>query len=52
MQRQGARWQAATALDLLTELLLLILPAHLVWNLQMPMKKKAMILVAFWVRLP
>ncbi|EME50003.1 hypothetical protein DOTSEDRAFT_50149 [Dothistroma septosporum NZE10] len=49
---QGARWQAVVALDLLTELLLLILPVHLVWNLHMPTKKKAMILVAFWVRLP
>lgn len=41
-----------TAFDIITELLLLALPVHLVWNLQMPMSKKAMIIIAFWIRLP
>ncbi|CAK4031654.1 Hypothetical predicted protein [Lecanosticta acicola] len=49
---QSARWQTLTGLDIVTEILLLVLPIHLVWNLQMPLSKKAMITVAFWVRLP
>ncbi|KAK5723232.1 hypothetical protein LTR15_004929 [Elasticomyces elasticus] len=49
---QSARWQAVTGLDIITELLLLALPVYLVWGLQMPMKKKAMILLAFYLRLP
>ncbi|KAK5131889.1 hypothetical protein LTR08_000477 [Meristemomyces frigidus] len=49
---QSARWQAITALDVITELLLLALPVHLVWGLQMPRKKKAMIIIAFYLRLP
>lgn len=51
-QRQDVRWQAATALDCVTEVLLLALPIHLVWILQMRLAKKAMIVTAFWVRLP
>lgn len=49
---QDVRWQAATALDCVTEVLLLALPIHLVWMLQMRLAKKAMIVTAFWVRLP
>ncbi|KAK5127064.1 hypothetical protein LTR85_008423 [Meristemomyces frigidus] len=49
---QTARWQAITGLDIITELLLLALPVHLVWGLQMPRSKKAMILIAFYLRLP
>lgn len=41
-----------TGLDVVTELILLALPIHLVWNLQMPRTKKAMIIAAFWIRLP
>jgi len=43
---------ALTAFDIVTELLLLALPVHLVWGLQMPLRKKVMILVAFFLRLP
>lgn len=46
------RWQAVTGLDIITELLLLTLPVHLVWGLQMPWSKKAMIIIAFYLRLP
>ena len=49
---QITRWYTFTALDLLTELLLLILPVHIVWGLQMPLKKKAMIIAAFYLRIP
>lgn len=52
ISRQIVRWQAATALDCITEALLLALPIHLVWTLQMRMAKKVMIVIAFWVRLP
>ncbi|SMQ46407.1 unnamed protein product [Zymoseptoria tritici ST99CH_3D7] len=46
------RWQILTAFDVVTEIGLLALPIQLVWNLQMPRSKKAMITVAFWIRLP
>lgn len=49
---QNARWQAITGLDIFSEILLLLLPLHLVWNLQMRLSKKAMIIVAFWIRIP
>lgn len=49
---QDVRWQVVTAFDIITELILLALPVHLVWKLQMPLTKKAMIIVAFWIRLP
>jgi hypothetical protein len=41
-----------TAFDIITELMLLALPIHLVWGLQMPRTKKAMIVIAFYLRLP
>lgn len=49
---QDIRWQILTAFDVVTEIGLLALPIQLVWNLQMPRSKKAMITVAFWIRLP
>ncbi|KAK1073302.1 hypothetical protein LTR74_002011 [Friedmanniomyces endolithicus] len=49
---QSARWQAITGLDITTEVLLLALPVYLVWGLQMPMRKKTMIIAAFYLRLP
>ncbi|KAH9814262.1 hypothetical protein Tdes44962_MAKER05699 [Teratosphaeria destructans] len=49
---QGARWQVVTAFDVISEVVLLALPVHLVWGLQMPKTKKAMILIAFYLRLP
>ncbi|KAF2172959.1 hypothetical protein M409DRAFT_16910 [Zasmidium cellare ATCC 36951] len=49
---QAARWQAITGLDVATEILLLLLPIHLVWKLHMAKSKKLFITVAFWIRLP
>jgi hypothetical protein len=49
---QSSRWAIWTALDILTELLLLILPLHMTWNLQMPTSRKLAVLSAFYLRLP
>jgi hypothetical protein len=49
---QSSRWAIWTALDILTELLLLILPLHMTWNLQMPTRRKLAVLSAFYLRLP
>lgn len=40
------------ALDVSTEVVLALLPIHLMWDLQMATKKKLMIIAAFYVRLP
>jgi hypothetical protein len=50
--RQSSRWQIWTILDILTEILLLILPVHMTWGLQMPTNKKLAVLGAFYLRLP
>lgn len=47
-----SRWAIFTALDIFTEILLLILPLILLWGLQMRIKEKAKILTAFYLRLP
>jgi len=39
-------------LDILTELLLLVLPLYMTWNLQMPTKRKLAVLSAFYLRIP
>ncbi|KAK3724870.1 hypothetical protein LTR37_000918 [Vermiconidia calcicola] len=49
---QSTRWQALTALDIATEILLLALPLQLVWNLQMPLAKKVIVITALYLRLP
>lgn len=49
---QSARWQAFTGLDIVTEIILLVLPIQLVWSLHMALMKKAMIVTAFSLRLP
>ncbi|THX81008.1 hypothetical protein D6D05_04324 [Aureobasidium pullulans] len=49
---EEARWQVMTALDVISEAILLVLPVHLVWSLQMPQKRKLMIVITFWTRLP
>jgi hypothetical protein len=49
---QSVRWQVITGLDIITEILLLVLPVQLVWNLQMPRTTKAVLLVAFYIRAP
>lgn len=41
-----------TALDLLTESILLALPLSMIWNLQMPTRKRLVVLGAFWLRSP
>ena len=46
------RWAVFTALDIFTEILLLILPLILLWGLQMRKKEKLKILTAFYLRLP
>lgn len=49
---QLARWQVFTAFDVITEIVLLVLPLQLVWKLKMPLRKKAMVLTAFYLRTP
>ena len=49
---QSSRWAIWTALDITTEILLLILPLHIIWNLQMPTRKKLTVLSAFYLRIP
>ncbi|CAG5176011.1 uncharacterized protein ALTATR162_LOCUS10468 [Alternaria atra] len=46
------RWHALTALDAVTEVLLLFLPIQLVWSLQMSFRTKITVISAFWLRLP
>ncbi|KAJ4392762.1 hypothetical protein N0V91_011277 [Didymella pomorum] len=46
------RWQVVTGLDVATELAILTLPLQLVWKLQMPLKSKIIVIVAFWLRIP
>ncbi|KAF2724449.1 hypothetical protein K431DRAFT_318224 [Polychaeton citri CBS 116435] len=49
---QSARWQVFTLFDILTELLLIVLPTHLICSLQMPTKRKTKLLTAFYLRSP
>jgi hypothetical protein len=49
---EEARWQAMTVLDIISEVVLLALPVNLVWSLQMPQRRKVMVLVTFWTRIP
>jgi hypothetical protein len=49
---EEARWQAMTVLDIISEIVLLALPVNLVWSLQMPQRRKAMVIVTFWTRIP
>ncbi|KAI2706238.1 hypothetical protein DTO006G1_8843 [Penicillium roqueforti] len=46
------RWQAITALDILTELLLFAFCIALIWGLQMQITHKIVIMVSFAARLP
>ncbi|KAI9701000.1 MAG: hypothetical protein M1836_001668 [Candelina mexicana] len=48
----AARWIAVGALGLVIEILLLGLPIYLVWDLQMPMISKVIVVFAFAFRLP
>ncbi|WPG98161.1 Hypothetical protein R9X50_00094700 [Acrodontium crateriforme] len=49
---QSIRWQAITGFDIMTEIIVLVLPVHLVWGLQMPTSNKARLIAAFYLRLP
>jgi hypothetical protein len=49
---EEARWHAMTVLDIISEIVLLALPVNLVWSLQMPRRRKIMVLVTFWTRFP
>ena len=50
--RGNGRWLAMTVLDIISEIVLLALPVNLVWFLQMPQRRKAMVVVTFWTRIP
>ena len=49
---ENGRWLAVTVLDVISEIVLLALPVNLVWSLQMPQKRKIMVVVTFWTRVP
>ncbi|CAD0111909.1 unnamed protein product [Aureobasidium uvarum] len=49
---EEGRWQAITVLDIISEVILLALPINLLWSLQMPQKRKVMVVVTFWTRIP
>ena len=49
---EEGRWQAMTVLDIISEVVLLALPINLVWSLQMPKRRKVMVLITFWTRTP
>ena len=49
---ENSRWQAMTVLDIISEIILLALPVNLLWPLQMPQRRKAMVIVTFWTRIP
>jgi hypothetical protein len=46
------RWKVITALDIITEVALLVLPVELVWGLQMSVRMKLIVISAFWLRIP
>ncbi|RAR06713.1 hypothetical protein DDE82_003249 [Stemphylium lycopersici] len=50
--QKETRWQVLTALDLATEVSLLVLPVQLVWSLQMSSRNKLIVISAFWLRIP
>lgn len=49
---QVRRWQLISAFDVITEIIILALIIGLVFNLQMPFKKKFMVVLGFTFRLP
>ena len=49
---QFLRWQIITALDVITEACLFLLPVYLVIGRQMPLKQKLIVVTAFGLRLP
>lgn len=49
---QTMRWSVFTAFDIITEILLLVLPLYMSWDLQMPLRRKVIVVGAFYLRLP
>ncbi|KAF2689937.1 hypothetical protein K458DRAFT_474325 [Lentithecium fluviatile CBS 122367] len=49
---QIARWRIITIADMSTDTLICLLPVALTWPLQMPVKKKVQVVIAFSFRLP
>jgi hypothetical protein len=50
--RQFGRWQIITAIDIITEVALFVFSVFLIYGLQMALKPKLVILVAFAARIP
>lgn len=50
--RQWPKWQAIGALDILTEMCIFFVAVQLVWRLQMRVKPKLLVVLAFSARLP
>lgn len=48
---QNIRWVVITALDIVTEVILLVLPVYLVWHLQMKPSYKMRVIAAFCFRI-
>lgn len=48
--RQAAFWIANGACDILTDVIIVLLPLYLVWSLQMPWRKKGVVTIAFGSR--
>jgi hypothetical protein len=44
-------WNAIGVLDILTDLVIILLPAYLVWGVQMSFKKKALVVLIFGTRI-
>ncbi len=51
-ERKAIRWIAFTAFDICTEAILMILPIYQLWSIQMPFSKKAIVICAFYLRMP
>ncbi len=49
---QFARWQTVAGMDIITELALFSTSIYLVKNLQLSLKKKSLVVLAFGLRLP
>lgn len=49
---QYTRWQVVVAFDVITEILILVVPVDLIWCLQMPSSRKVGIIVSFYIRIP
>lgn len=50
-QKKGAFWKAIGALDIATDCGIILLPIFLVWGLQMPLRRKTLVFIAFGTRM-